>query len=165
VTVTAVFFYDVVRALHVAAAILAFGVVFTYPVIGKVIRSRDPRAVPALHAAQAHLSRFFITPAMAVLLAAGIYLASDRDYWDQTWVTVPLVILLVLFGLVGGFFAPRERRLAELAQRDVDAAQGGEVKFSEEYETLANSWAAVGGLAGVLVLVAVFFMVAKPFAG
>jgi uncharacterized membrane protein len=163
--VTAVFFYDVVKALHVAAAIVAFGVVFAYPVITPFIRRHNPAAMPALHATQAHLGKVLITPGMVVLLGAGIYLASDRHYWDQTWVTVPLVLLIVLFGLGGAFFSPRERKLAELAQRDVDASQGGEVKFSDEYETLANQWAAVGGLAGVLVLVAVFFMVAKPFAG
>jgi uncharacterized membrane protein len=77
-------------------------------------------------------------------------------------VTVPLVILVVILGLAGAFFAPTERRAAEVAARDVAASAGGPVKLSDEYHALARPIAIVGFSLSMSVLVAVFFMVTKP---
>ena len=93
-----------------------------------------------------------VNPAGTVALIAGIYLASDRHYWDESWVGVPLVILVVLMGITGAYFIPRQKRLAELA----DAGGGG------DYATLAGQVRTVALVAAALVLVAIFFMVTKP---
>jgi hypothetical protein len=104
-----------------------------------------------------------MTPAAAVALIAGFYLASDRNYMGKVWVIVPLIILIAILGLGGAFFSPNERRAGELAARDVAAAgQDGPVVLSPEYHAVATRIARVGALTGVLVLVAIFFMAAKP---
>jgi hypothetical protein len=78
-------------------------------------------------------------------------------------VIVPLIILIALLGLGGAYFAPNERRAHELAARDVAAAgPDGAVTLSPEYEAQAARIAKVGALASLLVLVAIFFMAAKP---
>ena len=60
---------------------------------------------------------------------------------------------------------PSTKRLAELARVDVDAAgPGGAVAWSADYTRVYARYMAAEVLLGVLVLVAVFFMVAKPFA-
>jgi uncharacterized membrane protein len=87
-----------------------------------------------------------------VALAAGIYLATDRHYWDENWVGIPLLILVVLMGITGAYFIPRQKRLAELA----------EAGAGPEYARLADQVRTVALLAAALVLVAIFFMVAKP---
>ena len=160
----AVLFYDVVVALHVMAIVIAFGVTFAYPLMYPYTQSRHPRALPALHDTQSRVGKFLITPAATVALLLGAYLASDRDYWGEVWVIVPLIILLLLLGLGGAFFGPQEERAAELARRDVAASGEGEVVLSDEYNAVSRRVAMVGGLANVLILTAVFFMVAKPFA-
>ena len=68
------------------------------------------------------------------------------------WVSVPLVILIVLMGITGGYFVPRQQRLAELAD-----AGGG-----PEYTALATQVARVAFVAAGLVVVAIFFMVPSP---
>jgi hypothetical protein len=141
----AVQFYDVVVSIHVMAIIAAFGLWFAYPLL-------VPRGDAAAHRAQARVARIVVTPAGTLALIAGIYLASDRSYWDQSWVGIPLVILIVLMGITGGYFIPRQRRLAALA----DAGGGA------EYDALAVQVARVAGIAAALVVVAVFFMVVKP---
>ena len=78
--------------------------------------------------------------------------ASDRSYWSEVWVSVPLVILIVLMGITGGYFAPRQERLAGLA----------EAGAGPEYTALAAQVARVAFVAAALVVVAIFFMVAKP---
>jgi hypothetical protein len=141
----AVQFYDVVVSIHVMAVIAAFGIWFAYPLL-------VPRGDAAAHRAQVRVARLVVTPAGMLALLAGIYLASDRSYWDRSWVGIPLVILIVLMGITGGYFIPRQQRLAELA----DAGAG------PEYDALAAQVARVALVEAGLVVVAVFLMVVKP---
>jgi uncharacterized membrane protein len=159
----AIYFYDVILALHIAAIVIAFGVTFAYPVIGIYVTREQPRFLPVLHAAQERVGRLIIAPAATIALLAGFYLASDRDYMGKIWVILPLIILIGLLGLGGAFFGPSEKRASELSRRDVEAAgPDGAVTLSPEYTALAARIAKAGGLANVLILVAIFFMAAKP---
>lgn len=159
----AIYFYDVVVAVHIMAIVAAFGVTFAYPILFPYVTSQHPRMLPALHGAQERIGKFLITPAATIALLAGFYLAGDRHYMGKVWVIVPLIILIALLGLGGGFFAPSERRAQELVARDV-AASGpdGQIVLSPEYQALAGRIAKVGAFASLLVLVAIFFMAAKP---
>ncbi len=158
--VPAILFYDVVVALHVMAVVIAFGVTFVYPAVIPWLVRTHPEAMPAVHEMQVRIGRLVIVPFATLALLTGFYLAADADVFSETWVTVPMVILIVLLGLAGAFFTPRERALATLARRDLDA--GG--TFSDEYAAKAQTVALVGALSSALILLAVFFMVAKPFA-
>ena len=159
----AIYFYDVILALHIAAIVIAFGVTFAYPVIGIYVTREQPRFLPVLHTVQERVGRLLIVPAATVALLAGFYLASDRDYMGKVWVIVPLIILIGLLGLGGAFFSPNEKRAAERSRRDVDAAgPDGPVLLSPEYTALSARIAKVGIAANVLILVAIFFMAAKP---
>jgi uncharacterized membrane protein len=150
--------YQVVVAIHVMAVVVAFGVLFAYPVILPWARRNHPRAMPAIHQAQSRIGRILIGPGMVVILGAGIYLASKSDTWDQSWVSTPLLILLILGGMAGMFFVPTERKLGELAERDLQG--GGEL--GEEYGRLFSRLQSMLMVAALLVLVAIFFMVVKP---
>ena len=141
----AIFFYDVVLSIHVMAVVAAFGVWFAYPLL-------VTRGDAAAHRAQVRVARLVVTPAGSLALLAGVYLASDRSYWSEVWVSVPLLILIVLLGITGAYFVPRQQRLAELAE-----AGGG-----AEYTALATQVSRVAFAAAGLVVVAIFFMVAKP---
>jgi hypothetical protein len=143
--VLALAFYDIVVSVHVMAVVAAFGAWFAYPLV-------VPRGDAAAHRAQARFARAVINPAGLLALIAGAYLASDRSYWDESWVGIPLLILIILMGISGGYFIPRQQRLAELAE-------GG---AGPEYASLADQVRTVALVAAALVLVAIFFMVAKP---
>jgi uncharacterized membrane protein len=151
-------FYDVVLAVHVMAVVAAFGVTFAYPVFVPWLRRTHPAAMPAIHDSRDRVGRLLMSPGMGVVLLAGIYLATKAKVWSEAWVTVPLVILLIVGALGGVFFAPKERKLAELARRDL--AAGG--SFSAEYDALFARVATVGLATIALVMIAIFFMVAKP---
>src|SRR3954471_12420345 len=158
----AIFFYDVVLALHIAAIVVAFGVTFTYPLTGMFVTREYPQFLPALHTTQERVGRMIIGQAGGIALLAGFYLASDRDYMGKIWVIVPLIILIGLLGLGGAFFGPSEKSAAELSQRDVDAAADGKVTLSPEYHAVAGRIAKVGYAANAFILVAIFFMATKP---
>jgi hypothetical protein len=158
----AVTFYTFALAAHIAAIVIAFGVTFAYPVMYAVGTRSEPRSMPAFHRVQDAVGKFVITLFMAVALLAGIYLASKLKVWSDFYVQWGLGVILVLFALGGAFFAPRERRLAELAERDVQAAGAdGEVVFSAEYLAGRALVFRVNLLANVLVLLTIYFMTAQ----
>jgi uncharacterized membrane protein len=156
--------YNVVEALHVIAVIGAFGLPLSYPMLMPYYRRTHPRAMPAVHAAQHRMTQRVIAPGLVVVLVLGAYLAGKGHYWGEAWVIVPLAILVVIGALGGMVITPGSERLAQLARHDVEATPGGsEVSFGPEYEALYRRVMAVEYLLGLLVLVAIFFMSARPF--
>ncbi len=156
----AITFYTVVLAAHIASIVIAFGVTFAYPVIYAVGIKREPRSMPGIHRIQDTVGKTVITPFLALALLCGIYLASKLHVWSAFYVQWGLGAILVLGGLGGAFFAPRERKLAQLAERDVAAAGAGEVAFSAEYTALRRRVELVGYASAALVLLTIYFMTA-----
>lgn len=146
-------FYDVILSVHIIAIVLAFGVTFAYPILMPFFGRNHPQVLGPIHEAQERIGRYLIMPAGTVALASGLYLAADADVFGEVWVQVPMTILIILLGLGGAFFSPKERRAAELARQDPGGA---------EYRAISGQIAKVGAASSLLVLVAIFFMTAKP---
>jgi uncharacterized membrane protein len=162
--VDTVTFYNVVVFIHISAAIIAFGVTFAYPIVDAILhRPGNLQHLAWWHHVQGEIGNKLITASATVLLLAGIYLSSAGPFdFGNTFVSAGIVIIVVLLGMGGAFFAPRERKAAELAERDIAASAGGEVKLSGEYEAVAQQLRIAGIVAGLLILIAVFLMVNKP---
>jgi hypothetical protein len=155
-------FYDYVLAVHITAVVVAFGVTFAYPIVFTIGGRMDPRHMGWFHRVQEQIGKRLIQPGLAVVLVAGIYLASDAGVWSEFYVGWGLVAAIVLGALGGMFFSPREARLAELADQDIAAAGAGPVTFGPEYQRLSGQVARVGGLGSLLVLVTTVIMTVKP---
>ncbi|HXD54112.1 MAG TPA: hypothetical protein VN618_05110 [Solirubrobacteraceae bacterium] len=157
----AVTFYTFALAVHIAAIVIAFGVTFAYPVMYAVGIGKEPRSMPGVHRIQDSVGKFVISPFLGLALLAGIYLASKLHTWSDFYVQWGLGVIIVLGALGGAFFAPNERKLAELAERDVKAAGDGPVAFSAEYQALRARVLRVNILGCVLVLLTIYFMTAQ----
>jgi uncharacterized membrane protein len=157
-------FYNIVVFVHISSAVLAFGVVFSYPVVGAYIRrTGDLRHLAWWFRVRYEIGSKVITGGATLLLLAGIYLAASGPYgFGKPFVTVGMVVTIVILGLAGAFFAPSERKAAELAERDIAAARGGEITMSAEYQALERRIALVTNTTAVLVLITIFVMVMKP---
>lgn len=155
-------FYDVVLFIHIAAVVVAFGATFAYPFFQVVVERVSPRSVPAMFRAMHTTSRYLVIPGAVVVLAAGIYLTADAWDFGYLFVNVGMVIIVVLLLLAVTVFDRHEARAIELSERDVARAGDGEVELSDEYWEVSKRLGRVGTLAGVLVLVALFFMAVKP---
>jgi uncharacterized membrane protein len=153
--------YKIALFLHILAVVLAFGPTFGYALFFSVA-PQHPRATPAILAGVQRCDRYLVNPGMIVLLLAGIYLliASDSA-WDASdaFVSVGFVAIIVLFGLQHAFFQPQVRKAKALAERDL---QTGDT-LSSEFEALGQRIGRVGTLAGLIVVVTIFFMTYKPF--
>jgi hypothetical protein len=164
--IPAVTFYTFVLAVHIAAIVIAFGVTFAYPVMYAVGIRAEPRSMPGLHRIQDTVGKFVISPFIGLALLAGIYLAGKLHVWSDFYVQWGLGAIIVLGGLGGAFFAPRERRLAELAERDIAAADQtspGErnIVFGAEYNALRKQVLTVGLAANAVILLTIYFMAAQ----
>ena len=156
-------FYNVVVFVHIASAIVAFGVTFAYPIMGAALRPKDLANAPWLHRVQGTIGKFLITPSAVVLLLSGLYMTwkSAYDFGDG-FVQAGITIIVILLGLGGAFFSRKEDQLVEFSERDLAAGLGADGKLSEDYERVNRQVATVGALTNVLILVAVFLMVVKP---
>jgi hypothetical protein len=157
----AVFFWQIVLAIHVVFVVAAFGVVVAYPVIALAAERLDRSSVPLLHRVRQVVGRSMINPGLLVVAIAGIYLAADLKTFHDFYVQWGIGVIIVLGALEGAFVTRQSGRLAELAQHDIDAAAGGEVKWSSEYVTARGRADQVNAVMAVLVIVTVFLMVVQ----
>jgi len=150
--------YGVGLFIHILAAVAAFGPTFGYGILFSIL-PKYPRAAPAMIEAVRRIDRFLVNPAMIVLLLAGIYLLAE-GHWSssEAFITIGFVAIVVLFGMQGMFFAPQGRKLQEIAERDLEAGE----ELSPEFEAMSRRMGQVGSVAGLIVVVTIFFMVTKP---
>jgi uncharacterized membrane protein len=156
--VGAVAFWQFVLAIHILAVVAGFGVVFAYPLFGLAGARLDPSAMPWFHRMQQLISRRLINPSLAVILIAGIYLASDQHQWKKFYVGWGIVAVIAIGALEGAVINRGQGKLAELAARDVAAAGAGAVTWSAEYEAQARRVRAFGALESLIVVVTVVLM-------
>lgn len=153
--------YKIMLFLHVLAVVLAFGPTFGYGFFFSVV-PQYPKAVPAIMAGIQKVDKYLVNPGMVVLLLAGIGLLSASDgVWDgsDAFIVVGFITIIALFGLQHGYFQPQVRKAKALADRDLEAGD----TLSPEFQALGQRIGQVGTLAGVIVVVAIFFMAYKPF--
>ncbi len=153
--------YKLALFLHVLAVVLAFGPTFGYALFFSVAPTY-PRATPAILAGVQKCDKYLVNPGMIVLLLAGIYLliASDSAFEaSDAFISVGFLAIIGLFGLQHGFFQPKVREAKALAERDLEAGD----TLSDEFEALGQRIGQVGTLAGIVVVVTIFFMTYKPF--
>jgi uncharacterized membrane protein len=145
--------------IHVLAVVLTFGPTFGYGIFIGVAQQSAPSSVPAVLRGIKQTDRFLVGPGLIVVLLAGIYMLSEADISaSESWVTVGFVAIIVLFGMTHGFFRPNVEKALELSERDLAAGD----TLSAEYEVVSQKLATGGKLAGLIVAVAIFFMVVQP---
>jgi hypothetical protein len=150
--------YSVGLFVHILAVVLAFGPTFAYGILFSVL-PKHPRATPALLEGVRKVDTYLVNPGMIVVLLAGIYVMSDGN-WDgsEPFITVGFLAILILFGLQHAFFRPQGQKARELAERDL---QNGDT-LSPEFEEISRRLGTVGSIAGLIVVVTIFFMTVKP---
>jgi hypothetical protein len=138
--------YSVVVALHIIAAFAAYGLPLAYPLLLPYLRRHHPAALPGVHAVQYRLNVWLTGPGTVLVLAFGVYLASDGGHWDEPFVSIGIAILAVIAVVGGGVIVPSTKRLAGLDP------------VSSEYARVYRRYMTAEVLLGALVLVAIFVM-------
>lgn len=151
--------YSLGLFIHVFAVVLVFGPTFAYGIFIGVAEKSSPRSVPAvLRGIQAH-DRFILSPGLIVILLAGVYMLVDAHISaSESWVSVGIVAIVILFGMAHGFFRPNTQKALELAESDLASGD----TLGAEYAVVAKKLENGGKLAGLIVAIAIFFMTVQP---
>ena len=145
--------YKIMFLLHIVAIVAAFAPMVIHPVMGAQAKGDGGGTVERVAGYMAANSRRIHFPA---LIAVGIFglgmvfsskpSGADDAAWgfDQTWVSLALLVWIALCGIVSAVITPGERKLAA---GDLDAEKK----------------VALGGqIATVLFLVMLYLMIWKP---
>ena len=159
--VPAVFFWQIVLAVHVVFVVAAFGLLIAYPFIVIATERIDPRAVPALLRVRQLLSRSLVNPGLLLVVISGVYLASDQHQWGQFYVQWGIGAALVLGGLEGALVARQTGVMAALAERDLEASSLNGGRWSDEYLAARGRADQINALLAVVVVVTVFLMIVQ----
>jgi uncharacterized membrane protein len=167
VTPFAITGFEISLWLHITAVVVGFGATFAEAVLFPVAQKMGTRYLPFVHQVQIAINSRLATPAMVVILATGIYQVDKVNAsFGDAWISGSFAIVIVLGGLLGGYFIPTDRRLRAQVERELAAAGAGagerEPQLSESYQRAARTEGMVGGLAGLLIVAAIFLMVVKP---
>lgn len=145
--------------IHVLAVVLAFGPTFGYAFFVTAAEEGSARSVPTVLRGILTIDRYLVSPGLIVILAAGIYMLADSHISaSESFVAVGFVAIIALFGMAHGFFRPQTRRALELAERDLASGDA----LSREYEAVSKKLETGGKVAGLIVVVTIFFMVVQP---
>jgi uncharacterized membrane protein len=155
--------YEISLVIHITAAVVGLGAPFveglTYPVAMRL----NPRFLPFKHRLQLAINSLLALPALVVVLATGLYQVDELGYeLGDFWLSGAMAIVIVLAVMLGAYFIPEDRRLQAMVERDIEASGSGEVALSDEYLRRVRLEAAVGTVADLLVIAAVYLMVTKP---
>lgn len=145
--------------IHVLAVVLAFGPTFGYAFFIAVAEESSPRSVPTILRGIQRIDRYLVQPGLIVILLAGIYMMIDADIsTNESWVGVGFLAIIVLFGMAHGYFRPNTAKALELAERDLGSGD----TLGPEYEAVSKKLETGGKIAGLIVAIAIFFMVVQP---
>ncbi len=151
--------YGIGLFIHVLAVVLTFGPTFAYGIFIGVAERSAPRSVPTVLRGIQATDRYLVRPGLIVVLLAGVYLLIDGHISaSESWVSVGFVAIVVLFGMVHGFFKPNTEKALELAERDLAAGD----TLGAEYAAVSKKLENGGKIAGLVIAITIFFMVVKP---
>jgi hypothetical protein len=146
--------------LHITSAVVGLGATFALSVAFPLALKLDARYMPFIHRMNMDVIRKLASPALLLIIITGIYQGVDHDLMGEAWLGITFAITIVLGGLQGAYFVPTDRKLAAMAEKEL---ADGATTLSEDYQRQAQREGTMGAVAGLLVVLAVFFMVTKPF--
>jgi Predicted integral membrane protein (DUF2269) len=145
--------YDILKYIHILAAIVAVGANITYGA-WSVRSRREPAHLAFTIKGIQFLDNRIANPAYGVLFLTGVLMVIVGGIGLKLWVVVA-VILFVAIAVIGfAYFTPLVRRQLAL----VDAGDAS----SAEFERLARRNAMIGPILGLLVLIILGMMVFQP---
>jgi uncharacterized membrane protein len=155
--------------LHITAVVVGFGATFSESVMFPVAMKMSARNLPFVHRLQLVINQFFAIPAAIVIAATGIYQVDKYDFdYGDFWLQGTITILVILFLVNIFFFIPADRKLLPIIEKAIADAGDKELTLADlppTYQKLGRAEGIVGSIMGILLIVAIYFMVTKPGLG
>ena len=152
--VLAVTFVQIILALHIVSVVIAFGVVFSYPLFMGVGARLDPTAMPWFHRLQQIIGRYLVSPGLLLVVVFGVILASEDHAWKHFYVQWGIGAAIVIGAIEGMVLIPRTGRLADLARADLESG----VSLGSAYRAVFRQVSVATAAVSVIVVVTVYLM-------
>jgi uncharacterized membrane protein len=145
--------YDAAVAVHVVAAIVGFGVTFSYPVIQRVAERRGLEAAATGLETVLAISRWVAVPAALVVGATGVYQLVDGPYsLGDDWLSASLALYLAVLAVAIAYLAPAYARARDAARRGSAA----------DYASAGRGIRIVGPIVAAAIVAIAVLMEVKP---
>src|SRR3990172_2136099 len=146
--------YLYLKWIHVLAAITALGANLTYVVWIRLGERSEPNLVYSLRGIQ-FLDARIANPAYGVVVVTGLLMVwVNKLSLLTSWITIPLILVVVVTVLGIAFYSPALRRQILTAEAEGPA--------SPSYQAASRRALLFGALTTVVVVAIVFVMVVKP---
>jgi uncharacterized membrane protein len=150
--------YDLVKVLHILAAIIGFGGMFIAGFYGAESARRSGRE--GLAVAETTLKVTSLAPTMAVytvpiLGILLIFISDDAWKFSDAWISLSFLLYIAILVIAIAVHVPNIRKMIALRG-------GGEGVQTSEVEARARTAAILGGVLNLLWVAILFLMVFKP---
>ena len=156
-------FYDVVKWLHISGVVVGLGATFAYGVFVMAAAKSWPRSMPGIIGGIQATSKTLVVPGLLLTAATGIYLTADRWDFGDFFVAWGILAFLILFFMGPAVFQPNQDKALAAAEDDVKRAGDGPVEFGAEFNRANGVLGKAGPIAGLIIVLTVYVMTAKPF--
>jgi Predicted integral membrane protein (DUF2269) len=158
--------YNASLFIHITAVMVGFGATFAESIMFPVAVKTSVRHLPYVHRLQLAINQWLATPAMLIIIATGLYQV-DKGNWDlgSFWISGTLTIVIVIGALLGAYFIPSDRKLGPMVEGEIAALGDRQITMADlsaEYQRRGRMQGIVGAATGLLLVIAVYFMVTKP---
>ncbi len=111
--------YELVKYVHILCAVVWVGGAFYAQILAiRSMRSDDPADLPKLGRHIEFIGTRIFLPASILLFVAGLIMTSQRWAFQQTWISIAIVLWL-FSALVGSLYlGPRSKRVAEMFEAE-----------------------------------------------
>jgi hypothetical protein len=144
--------------LHVLAAVIAFGPIFVFPIIGTLAAQMPQHLRFALELNHRIEVRLVIPLALSMLVSGvGLIWTADINVFLTVYLLVSIGLYLLALSISIGILLPTTRRLVGMAAEGADAGITSPAVMS-----LVRRNQMYGGVTTVLFLVIIFLMIIQP---
>ena len=148
--------------LHITAAVIAFGPVFVFPIIGTLTAKHPQNMAFALELNHRIELRLVIPVALTMLVSgSGLIWTGNINFFQTVFLIVAVLLYLTAVAIAIGVLLPNTQKLLRLVANAPAPAVAGDAPPPPVMKLIRSSQM-FGGIDTVLFLVIIFLMIVQP---
>ena len=152
--------------LHILAAVIAFGPIFVFPIIGTLVAQSPQNFRFAMQLNERIESRLVAPLALTMLVSgSGLIWSANINFFQTPFLIVAVILYLTALTIAFAVLVPTTHRLLEAADHMPASAPAGAPAGGgppPEVRALIRRNQMFGGFTTVLFLVIIFLMIIQP---
>jgi Predicted integral membrane protein (DUF2269) len=146
--------------LHILAAVIAFGPIFVFPIVG-TLAAQMPRHLPFAVELNHRIERRLVIPLALSMFVSGVGLiwSGGINVFQTPFLLVGIGLYLVALGISLAVLVPTTRQLVKVVETGPEPGPGAP---PPEVMSLVRRNQMFGGMTTLLFLVIIFLMIIQP---